>query len=420
MGVNALFASAIAGIRRRVPQAEIVAFDTLLGDRRQAMSVDAGDPVDIRFLGFRTGRRLNRSENLRNMEICRRLGPIGRGLNPGVRALYDSDAVLDVSGGDSFTDMYPDQRITGIAGCKELVLRLGKPLVLLPQTYGPFNESRDRAISIVRGATACFARDNRSFETLKSLLGSEFDPDRHRCGVDMAFGLDAKSAMAKLPPRLADLVANDDVTRIGLNVSGLITNRRGVDKSHYGFKADYHSVMKGFVEAMLQETSVEIVLVPHVMSPIGSSESDLQACEWLRSCFDADCQGRITISPTSLDQCEVKWLISRLHWFCGTRMHATIAGLSTHVPTATVSYSDKAQGVFESCGQGGEVFDPRNGGTEEVVEKMKDSFARRDQILASLQDRIPAVKKAAEDQMSDLVSILSNIASSHASDVGSS
>ena len=39
----------------------------------------------------------------------------------------------------------------------------------------------------IRQAAMCWARDARSFETLKELLGDYFDPQRHRCGVDVAF-----------------------------------------------------------------------------------------------------------------------------------------------------------------------------------------------------------------------------------------
>ena len=186
MGVNALFASTIAGIRNRLHNADLTVFDTALGERREPFHVDSGEPVTLRFLGYRTGKRIYRSENLIQMNLASRLGPLGATLNSGVTAIRASVATLDVSGGDSFTDMYPDDRIQMVAGCKELVLRMNRPLILLPQTYGPFDESLERASRIVQAATACFARDERSFESLKKMLGSHFDPDRHRCGVDMS------------------------------------------------------------------------------------------------------------------------------------------------------------------------------------------------------------------------------------------
>jgi hypothetical protein len=56
---------------------------------------------------------------------------------------------------------------------------------------------------------------------------------------------------------------------------------------------------------------------------------------------------------------ELKWTLSRLDWFAGARMHATIGAFSSGVPTLGLGYSDKAQGVFAECGIGDEVADLR-------------------------------------------------------------
>ena len=144
------------------------------------------------------------------MQIAAGAGALGRMFNPGMHAIMESNVVLDVSGGDSFTDMYPDDRIDGVAGCKELVLESGRPLLLLPQTYGPFDESLDRASRIVREFVACYARDERSFENLRSMLGHEFDSDRHKCGVDMAFGLSVRDPQDGLDRDLRDWIGDVD------------------------------------------------------------------------------------------------------------------------------------------------------------------------------------------------------------------
>lgn len=409
MGVNALFASTIAGVRNRIPRVDFTVFDSALGDRRESFHVDSGEPVPLRFLGYRTGKRIHRSENLFQMNLASKLGGLGSSLNAGVAAIRESVATLDVSGGDSFTDMYPDDRIHLIAGCKELVLRLNRPLILLPQTYGPFDESLDRASRIVQASTACFARDERSFESLKKMLGRHFDPDRHRCGVDMAFGLEVRSAEAELPPEMLSWLADERTPLIGLNISGLIGNSPSIGREKYGFKADYRQIVSEFVRWLLSETEARVVLVPHVMTASGQSESDVSACDWLKAQFAGEDAKRIAVSPTSMDQSQVKWLISKFDWFSGTRMHATIAGLSSLVPTSTVAYSDKAIGVFESCGQGREVFDPRVLGTDEVVERMKDSFGRRDELKTSLKEHLPRVKEQAATQMDELVDIIQNL-----------
>ena len=55
------------------------------------------------------------------------------------------------------------------------------------------------------------------------------------------------------------------------------------------------------------------------------------------------------LSP-DLDASEVKWCISKLDWFVGSRMHATIAALSSGVPCAAIAYSRKFRGVFATLG----------------------------------------------------------------------
>ncbi|MCP4903545.1 MAG: polysaccharide pyruvyl transferase family protein, partial [bacterium] len=269
MGVSALFASATAGLNRRIPHLDLTIFDMRLGVRVEQHQVDNDEPLSMRFIGIRTGHRYYRAENLANMKYVAKAGWLGRRFNPGVRAIMESNVVLDVSGGDSFTDMYPDERIELIAGPKEFVLDQGRPLLLLPQTYGPFDESLDRASRIVRRSAACFARDERSFENLKSMLGADFDPDRHRCGVDMAFGLAARDPEDKLDSDIRSWIDDPSSSTVGLNLSGLIGNIPGIDKARYGFKADYRQTLLRFVSRILTETEAKVLLIPHVMTPRG-------------------------------------------------------------------------------------------------------------------------------------------------------
>ena len=47
---------------------------------------------------------------------------------------------------------------------------------------------------------------------------------------------------------------------------------------------------------------------------------------------------------------EVKYVISKMHYFIGTRMHANFAAIYTHVPLFGLAYSYKFQGAFENNG----------------------------------------------------------------------
>lgn len=410
MGVSALCYSVVAGILRHAPSAEITVFDHGRGIRGESVPLN-GDVHQIARCGaFRT-RRWWRAESFWNI---RRLGRRGWPSGPAQR-IREADAVLDISGGDSFTDLYGPVRFASITDAKHAALEFGRPLVLLPQTYGPYQHERTRAdaADIVRRAAMCWARDGRSFETLKTLLGDAFDPERHRNGVDVAFALVPREPATPLPQPVAGWLGDQrERPTIGLNVSGLIYNDPVAMRERYGFVADYRDVILGFIRRVLAETDANIVLVPHVLKPPGHYESDPGANESVLAALRDEpdnrihraAAGRVAAVPACADDPgQVKWVISRCDWFCGTRMHATIAGLSTGVPTAAIAYSLKTQGVFETCGVGDAVVDPRELDTDAVVERLMSLLADREQLRDRVETGGGAAGHQAAEEMRALV-----------------
>ena len=142
----------------------------------------------VNLVGLTHNRRLWRGDNLRAAHVWARAGG---GPNAPARTVARSRAVLDISGGDSFTDVYGPKRFRAMILTKRLALESGVPLILLPQKLGPFSNPafKAEAIAILRAASAVWVRDASSFEFLRDALGTDFDPDRHRLGVDVAVAL---------------------------------------------------------------------------------------------------------------------------------------------------------------------------------------------------------------------------------------
>lgn len=318
-----------------------------------------------------------------------------------------ADAILDISGGDSFTDLYGLRRFKSIAMAKRIALDLGKRLILLPQTYGPFQSDFARRIAtrIVRESEMAWARDQRSFEVLRALVGDRFDPRRHQLGVDVAFSLEQHEPARELPPTLSTWLNSHLQPTIGFNVSGLIYNDPVGSSRRYSLRADYRQVVHDFLTRIFRESDARVVLIPHVLTALGHYESDTQACEAVWRELGSLADGRLKVLPPILDQSETKWVISKLDWFCGTRMHSTIAGLSSGVPTAAVAYSVKTAGVFETCGQGAQVADPRVLDTQETVDHLWRSWIQRETIKRELAVVLPKVLKQAEWQMDQIAAV---------------
>lgn len=403
LGVSALGTSVIQSLSEHFRPSCLSVFDFGRGERL-AQGLGAANGVRVNMVGAKLTRRIWQAESYWRI---RRAAISGIRANPAARSLIEADAVLDISGGDSFTDLYGRHRFESIALLKELALDLGKPLVLLPQTYGPFHDRtlRRRAEMIARKATIAWARDPRSFQVLKDLLGSCFDADRHHCGVDVAFALLPREPHPRLGEPIATWLSDRrSVETIGLNISGLMWHDPDATKQRYGFRANYREVVLGVLRALLTQSDANIILIPHVMTTGGHFESDPSANDLaMQSLLDCDqpvlrraVQDRlVALPPVYTDPAMAKWIIGRCDWFCGTRMHATIAALSSGVPAAAIAYSDKTLGVFETCGAGAHVADPRRLDSDDVVEAVLRSWNQRMNARDLLREAVPDVVRSA-------------------------
>lgn len=398
LGVGALRESAVSGLLRHRPDADLTVFDDGWGVRDASIVVN-GESHAYRLCGVRNSRRVHRPESYTHMRMSARLGL----KNAGLELVDRSTAVWDVSGGDSFADLYGRDRFNTVTLPKELALRRGRPLVLLPQTYGPFADGglRSRAQTVLARARAAWARDGDSYARLRELLGSAFDPERHRQGVDLAFGLRPAEPETSAADAVRTFLASADGAPVaGLNVSGLLLSGLAATQQ-YGLTIDYDALVKRLAERILSD-GAHLYLVPHVLGD-DPRDSDEAVTLALASRLQAGYPGRVAVAPRSLGAGGRKWLIGQTAWFSGARMHATIAGLSSGVPTAAVAYSLKVRGVFASCGQQEHVADGRALTTGEALEVLIASWAGRDRARADLAQRLPSVLARAVTQMEVIV-----------------
>lgn len=395
-GVSALMLATVDGLSRRHADAVITVFDNGLGARRRTFVV--GDrTVAVDCIGFRGGRRYNRPENQLTTRVAARAGGLG---NPGAAAVLSADVVLDLTAGDSFTDLYGRERFATTAAGKRLALAAGRPLVLLPQTYGPFRHRRTlhRATALLRGATAAWARGADSHRQMVRMLGPHHDPARHHLGVDMAFTLPptppGPTVMAQVE-RTLGMVPGAPVA--GVNVSGLLYGRPDAGQ-RYGLAVDYDRTVRGIVVGLL-DAGATVLLVPHV-------RNDIAACHALA----ADVHDRrLVVAPPELGAAETKWLIGRTDFFCGTRMHATIAALTSSVPTCAIAYSPKTAEVFRTLGVADRVVDARRDGTEDVVAAVLQGWEERRAIRTVLQRSVPVAVGHAVAQRDAILDVVDRL-----------
>lgn len=400
-GVTALCHSATSGLWER-GIGPITIADNGRGERREQWLL-AGRPREVRRVGAVNTRRFYRSESLHMIGLALRAGGFG---NPCAEALRASHAVLDVSGGDSFTDLYGRRRFEAMSMNKRMALKAGIPLILLPQTLGPFRDRtcRKEATRLLRSASAVWTRDATSCDLLRELLGEDFDPARHHQGLDLALLLASKSPDRPLPEPIASWLEKCTSQRsapvVGINVSGLLCNDQRHAQRRFGLSEGHlealHALARGLFDVCAE---LRILLIPHVLKPIGHPESDWAACLDLERRLRVSEPRRVATLPPHYDASELKHVISRLDWFCGARMHACIGAFSSGVPTLSLAYSDKADGVFAACGFREAVADLRRLDAGKLASTARDSFGRRELQAIELARRLPTLRRRGESQM---------------------
>lgn len=393
LGVSALGHSIIAGIVDRISEPDITMFDYGSGIRNEHVTVK-GRRVMFTASRCVLSRKLYSVDNLWNIRMSGLLGGLG---NPVIEAIRRSRCVLDITGGDSFTDLYGSVRYRSAVLRKKIVLQQKVPLVLMPQTYGPFTSAAARRTvrSIIEQSAMVWTRDAASIDVISDLFHGNPLPDHCRRGVDVAFLLSPKQPSPDSAFLPDDFASDEETHTVGLNISGLLFD--SVQRQlRFGLQADYRDICIAIVRWFLRNTDAKILLIPHVTV-------DAQACRRVFEETSHEANGRTLVIQPGLDQNETKWLIGRMKWFGGARMHSTIAALSSHVPSVVFAYSDKARGVFADCKQEKNVLDLRVLSTQDIVNSVAESWENRCTIKRELAHTIPQIVVRATQQMDEIV-----------------
>jgi len=405
MGVSALAESAIKCILHRWPDAEVTLLDCDTGRLADEHRLKIGDKdLCIRELPIRFCKNVFLENHFLVLCLYALLFKVFRWekfkrfcarRNASLRSIIQMDLVADITGGDSFSDIYGMRRFVLGFLRKWLMLFYGKPLVMLPQTYGPFKRSLAKTMAkyILRKSKVIYSRDKNSVDYAKILLGNQDSHGKVHFCPDVGFILDARRP-EKMDIGILEEIRKKDTIVVGLNVSGLLFNGGYSRNNMFGLKTDYRELIYAVIEMLLKDKKVAVLLIPHVFPPVGYEvESDPDACLKVYEQLHQQYPGRLFLVKGGYDQGEIKYIIGLCDFFIGSRMHSCIAALSQCIPAVGIAYSKKFEGVFESIGLGHCVADARSFSEKEVLEKIEYVFERKEQIQEHMKQSIPQINE---------------------------
>ncbi|MFV0491252.1 MAG: polysaccharide pyruvyl transferase family protein [Pseudorhodobacter sp.] len=287
-----------------------------------------------------------------------------------------SDLVIDIGGGDSFADIYGRGRLTRIFVMKYLTHLARTPLVVAPQTIGPFTSTWSARLArwSLNASALVATRDAKSTAALTDL--------GYRGRAVEASDVALRLPFTPPPPH------GDGAPRIGINVSGLLMAGGYTGKNELGIVLDYPGLIRSLIKGF-QDRGAQVHLVPHVIVGQGRmmQEDDFRACQALAE----ELPGTV-LAPAFESPPEAKSYIAGLDFFMGARMHACIAAFSAGVPVIPMAYSRKFAGLFGSLGYDRTVDCTAEEGRV-IEEKI---FSAYDQRAALAQEATTALAKGRE------------------------
>jgi colanic acid/amylovoran biosynthesis protein len=259
-----------------------------------------------------------------------------KGLRGELEALQSADLVVSLGGGylRGAVGLGGNLNVYFVLLPIVLAERLGTPVVLAPQSYGPFANHRQRraAASALSGTTKIFVREDLSMHALAEL---GVPPELVERAVDSGFAFTGNGS-TNWRSRLS--VSETEIL-VGL------TARSWLDPAaQVAYERAFTDLIDHVHDAY---PDYRVVLIPQVISAY--QQDDDRIVE--RRIADNCSAERRPVRIDDVDgHADLKDLYSTLDFLVGTRFHSVIFALTSRVPCIAVEYEHKTGGIMRDLG----------------------------------------------------------------------
>jgi colanic acid/amylovoran biosynthesis protein len=273
-----------------------------------------------------------------------------------LEALDAADLVISTGGGylNGTNSLSGNLNVWHLLLPIKLARQMGKPVVLAPQSYGPFGNDYQRRITkrVLDTVQSILVREGKSLKLLKEI---GVNPALCVAAVDSGFAFDTD---------VTGKATNDKAK--GMKVG--ITARAWMSKA----KQDaYEQGLAGFIVESQRQHKAQFTLFPQVTSDL--YEDDDRVCERRIAALARAEGATVEQVDDRPNHHALKRLYAGLDVTVGTRFHSVIFSLTSYVPAIAIEYEHKTSGIMQDLG------------LSDWVIKIEDVTAER---LAAMYDRM--------------------------------
>jgi len=258
--------------------------------------------------------------------------PIISSITKTSRILKRVKFIAAINGGDGFSDIYGTKTFENRLFHANLAISMNIPLIILPQTLGPFKKLSNykTAKKILNYASKIYVRDNK-FESELNNMNVDF-----KITKDLSFYMNPEICSTKMLHG-----------SIGLNVSGLCYFNKFRDLSN---RFDNYPTLITEIINHFQCKNVPVYLLAHsynYYNPDYGNDDMLAIKDVYKNLNN---KTDIYLIDKNLNSPQTKYVISQFAFFIGTRMHANFAAIFTKTAVYGLAYSYKYEGSFNYMG----------------------------------------------------------------------
>jgi colanic acid/amylovoran biosynthesis protein len=267
----------------------------------------------------------------------------------------------------------------------EVVRRLRKPLVFLPQSAGPFHQPRNRSMlqRIFRSSAAVILRDERS---LRHVLDVGAPPDRCSVEPDMCF------AIAEDP----------DGWRTRQSISGrprvVVSVREWAHFNDFGPEEGmrrYVSAIRAAVTGIVRESDAEVVFLSTCQGRPEYWLDDSALAVTIAEGLDPDIRPHVTVDREARSPEALKVELAHFDAMLSTRMHGGVLAACVGVPALTIAYEYKTREVWRQLGLEAWVLDIESTTADVLPQALTDLLLNRQEVVEQLAKVIPQMRDEA-------------------------
>jgi colanic acid/amylovoran biosynthesis protein len=338
-----------------------------------------------------------------------------------VEALRESDIVLSCGGGYfyNYRGILPGTTFWQNVIHAYLATFLNRPLVFLPQSFGPFSSSLSmwgvRWLLEKQDVRKIFVREEVSYELLHNLLKEEQHARIVRC-PDMACYLEGDDSGKVAQSERLD--APQPV--LAINLREWTFPEVGDPASRRLKRTAYLDALTAAAKFFIQRYNGTVLVVPQALGP-DPHEDDRGICaEFYQRLRKQNTESRVV----RLQGHEVASLTDLMQFFSGvtmligTRLHSCILALIAGVPIVSVGYQYKSQGTLDMLGLGRFNTDIGDLSADWLAASVEGIMTHRQEINEEICQSLVRARSRIDDEVGTVLQSLADNSAAKPKDKG--